>query len=86
MRWAPLFECQRRGLRIPQDFGICGFNDLEMMAAANPAITSVRTHRLDMGRDAFRMLNAALSGVPPTEKVIDIGYDVIARQSTARSP
>jgi LacI family gluconate utilization system Gnt-I transcriptional repressor len=80
-----LFECQRRGLRVPQDIGICGFNDLEMMAAANPPVTSVRTFRLDMGRDALRMLTGALAGIEPEEAVVDLGYEVIARGSTARA-
>ncbi|WP_269583144.1 LacI family DNA-binding transcriptional regulator [Roseibium sp. Sym1] len=80
-----LFECQRRGLQIPRDIGICGFNDLEMMAAANPPVTSVRTFRLDMGRDALRMLTGALAGIEPEEAVVDLGYEVIARGSTARA-
>mgnify|MGYP000097275297 CR=1 FL=1 len=79
-----LFECQRRGLRIPEDIGICGFNDLEMMASANPPVTSVRTFRLDMGRDAMRMLMDALAGIEPEEKVIDLGFEVVTRGSTAR--
>ncbi|MEM9632276.1 MAG: LacI family DNA-binding transcriptional regulator [Pseudomonadota bacterium] len=79
-----LFECQRRGLKIPEEFGICGFNDLEMMAAANPSITSVRTFRLDMGREAMRWMRNALSGIEPEEQVIDLSYQVIPRQSTAR--
>lgn len=80
-----LFECQRRGLRVPRDIGLCGFNDLEMMAAANPPVTSVRTFRLDMGRDALRMLTNALAGIEPAEAVVDLGYEVIARASTARA-
>nr|WP_282449538.1 LacI family DNA-binding transcriptional regulator [Roseibium sp. CAU 1639] len=79
-----LFECQRRGLRIPEDIGLCGFNDLEMMAAANPPVTSVRTFRLAMGREALRMLTGALAGIEPETPVVDLGYEVIARQSTAR--
>ncbi|WP_417669587.1 LacI family DNA-binding transcriptional regulator [Roseibium sp.] len=79
-----LFECQRRGLKVPQDIGICGFNDLEMMAVANPSITSVRTHRLDMGRQAMAMMLETLSGDAPDQKVIDMGFELIPRQSTAR--
>ncbi|WP_367187026.1 LacI family DNA-binding transcriptional regulator [Roseibium sp.] len=79
-----LFECQRRGLRIPEEFGICGFNDLEMMAAANPSITSVRTFRLDMGREAMRWMSNALTGIEPDKPAIDLGYQIIARKSTAR--
>jgi len=80
-----LFECQRRGLRSPEDIGICGFNDLEMMAVANPPISSVRTFRLDMGREALRMLTGALAGIEPEQPVIDLGYEVVARRSTART-
>ncbi|MHA7773719.1 HTH-type transcriptional regulator GntR [Roseibium sp. M-1] len=80
-----LFECQRRGIRVPEDMGICGFNDLEMMAAANPPVSSVRTFRLDMGRDAMRMLMNALAGNEPETPVVDLGYEVIARGSTARN-
>ncbi|WP_419247660.1 LacI family DNA-binding transcriptional regulator [Roseibium aggregatum] len=80
-----LFECQRRGLRVPEDIGICGFNDLEMMAVANPPISSVRTFRLDMGREALRMLTEALAGVEPDRPIVDLGYEVMPRRSTARN-
>ncbi len=79
-----MFECQRRGLAIPDEIGICGFNDLEMMAAANPSITSVRTHRLDMGRASMKILIDALNGKEPVEPVQDLGFEIMARQSTGR--
>nr|WP_323054796.1 substrate-binding domain-containing protein [Roseibium sp. DSM 29163] len=80
-----MFECRRRGLNIPQDIGICGFNDLEMMAAASPSITSVRTYRLEMGRQSMQMMLDALAGSEPDRPVIDLGFEVIARESTRRS-
>jgi LacI family gluconate utilization system Gnt-I transcriptional repressor len=77
-----LFECQRRGLQVPTQIGICGFNDLEMMAVANPGVTSVRTYRLDMGRRAMSMMMEALAGSGPGETLIDLGFEVIPRGST----
>lgn len=79
-----LFECQRRGIDVPGSMGICGFNDFEMMAAANPSITSVRTHRREIGQRAMAMLQAAIAGEREAEKVVDLGFEVMARQSTAR--
>lgn len=79
-----LFECQRRGIAVPGEIGICGFNDLEMMAAAYPAISSVRTHRYEMGERAMQMLAAALDGREPAEPVVDLGFEVVGRQSTLR--
>ena len=77
-----LFECQRRGIDVPRQIGICGFNDLEMMAVANPAVTSVKTYRLDMGQRAMEMMIAALSGEDPRETWVDLGFEVVARDST----
>jgi LacI family gluconate utilization system Gnt-I transcriptional repressor len=79
-----MFECARRRIRIPEDFGIAGFNDLELMAAAYPSITSVVTHRYEMGVQAVRMLIEAVSGKRPAETSVDLGFELVARESTAR--
>ncbi len=79
-----LFECQRRKVRVPVDFGIVGFNDLEMMGAASPSLTSVRTHRYEMGSRAIAMLMDAIAGRRPAEPVLDLGVEVMARESTQR--
>lgn len=78
-----MFECLRRRMRVPQDFGIVGFNDLELMAVASPSITSVVTHRYDMGRRAIEMLLAAMDGRRPL-RTVDLGFELVQRQSTAR--
>ncbi|OJX99013.1 MAG: transcriptional regulator [Rhizobiales bacterium 63-22] len=79
-----LFECQRRQINIPGQFGICGFNDLEMMGVANPSVSSVRTFRQEMGEQAVRMLLAAISGNRPAQSKVDIGFQLIRRRSTQR--
>lgn len=79
-----LFECQRRQIAIPTDMGICGFNDLEMMAVSNPAITSVKTFREDMGRKAMEMLLSSIAGSMVEPPVLDLGFELVARQSTRR--
>lgn len=81
-----LFEAQRRGIRVPAQLGIVGFNDLDVEAAAFPTITSVRTHRYEMGRRAVMMLTEALDGRRPDPAVIDLGFEIVARESTAREP
>lgn len=80
-----LFECQARGIAVPDDMGIVGFNDLEMTAAAVPSITSVRIDRYGMGSRAIGMLIDRLEGRRVAEPVVDLGFEVVARQSTARA-
>jgi len=79
-----LFECMRRHISVPRQIAIVGFNDLEFMEAAVPALSSVRTNRYEMGRDAATMVIEAIEGRRPEQPVIDLGFSVIQRQSSAR--
>jgi LacI family transcriptional regulator, gluconate utilization system Gnt-I transcriptional repressor len=79
-----LFECQRRRIRIPLDFGIVGFNDLDPTAASCPTLSTIRTHRYEMGHKAVEMLFSAIDGTRPEPTIVDLGHELIARESTAR--
>ncbi|WP_336057952.1 LacI family DNA-binding transcriptional regulator [Nitratireductor sp. CH_MIT9313-5] len=78
-----LFEAQRRKIDVPGKLGICGFNDLEMMASACPSLTSLRTHRETMGREGIHMLIRSIEGDRPDERVVDLGFELMARESSA---
>jgi len=79
-----LFECQRRHIAVPDQIAIVGFNDLEFMASAVPTLSSVRTNRYEMGRDAAMMVIEAIEGRRPEQPVVDLGFEVMRRQSSAR--
>ncbi|MEM8789355.1 MAG: LacI family DNA-binding transcriptional regulator [Pseudomonadota bacterium] len=79
-----LFECQRRGIAVPDRFGLCGFNDIDVMAAACPTITSVHTPRAEIGRQAMAMLLARLADEEPGASVRDLGFELVVRESTRR--
>jgi LacI family transcriptional regulator, gluconate utilization system Gnt-I transcriptional repressor len=78
-----LFECQRRGIRVPEDFAIVGFNDQDIASQVNPGLTSVSTPRLEMGRRAAEMLLARLRGQPLKQARVDVGFSIIERGSTS---
>lgn len=80
-----LFECQRRGLNVPEDFGICGFNDLDPSGVACPSLTSVRVPRYEIGYRAIDMLIRAAGNVNPPPAKVDLGFQLMERQSTART-
>ncbi len=79
-----LFECHRASIEVPKRIGITGFNDLDMMHVAFPSVTSVRTPRYEIGRRAVAMALAELSGDRPQERVVDLGFELVKRESTAR--
>jgi LacI family gluconate utilization system Gnt-I transcriptional repressor len=83
-----LFECQRRGIRVPGDLSIIGFNDLEVSACAHPSLTTIATPRYEMARTAGEMILEIIrgSGKWPKQRQIDLGYRLIERESTGRPP
>jgi len=85
MALGALFECQRRRMRVPQQFGIMGYNDLDYTAASTPTISTIRTLRYEMGHRAIEMIVASTKGRRPEPAIIDVGYELKARQSTDRN-
>ncbi|WP_315705272.1 MULTISPECIES: LacI family DNA-binding transcriptional regulator [unclassified Bradyrhizobium] len=77
-----MFECQRRHIAIPDQMAIVGFNDMEFMAAAVPTLSSVRTNRYEMGNRAATMIVDAIEGHAPDPRVVDLGFEVMQRQSS----
>jgi LacI family gluconate utilization system Gnt-I transcriptional repressor len=80
-----LFECQRRNVKVPSEFGICGFNDLEMMSQLNPPVTSIATPRYEIGKQAVRLLLDHMDGqTQSSSKLVDLGFELMVRASTMR--
>ena len=79
-----LFESQRRGVKVPGDLSIMGFNDLEVAGCAYPAISTIATPRYEMARRAAEIILEVVrgSGERPKERRIDLGFHVVVREST----
>jgi signal transduction histidine kinase/DNA-binding LacI/PurR family transcriptional regulator/AraC-like DNA-binding protein len=56
MALAALNVLQQRGLRIPDDISVSGFDDLALAGSTSPALTTVRPPFLEMGMRAVEIL------------------------------
>ena len=74
-------EAHARGLRVPGDIGVMGFGDLAFAQHAHPAITTVRIDGTAIGRQAARFIVERARGVEVTQKVIDLGFSLVERDS-----
>ena len=79
-----LGEAQKRGIRVPEGIAIMGFNDYEIASVMRPAISSINVNPLEMGRIAAKTLLNRLDGMPPIERTIDTGFQIIERETTLR--
>lgn len=77
-----LFECQRRGLSVPGQMAIAGFNDLPWSAYANPGITTIVTPRYDIGFTAAQLLIKILRREALVKTSVDLGFHLAIRSST----
>ena len=76
-----LMECQRRKIAVPAQIAIIGFADLDIAAAIEPALSSVRIPMRQMGEEAARMLLGRFKGEPLASSVRDLGFQLMPRAS-----
>ena len=79
-----LFEAQRMNIQIPQQLAICGFNDVEAATYTNPSLSSVHIGRYTMGKLAAEMLLKKIRGETVSQNIVDVGFEIKARQSTMK--
>lgn len=72
-----------RGLRIPEDISILGFDDIPQAALVHPALTTVRQPLEQMGRVATLMLLDMLKDRENVSSRIELPTELVIRESTA---
>ncbi|MGE0422050.1 MAG: LacI family DNA-binding transcriptional regulator [Reyranellaceae bacterium] len=77
-----LLECQRRGWAVPKRVAIASFDDLDLLRHAVPAVTTLRIPRDEIGRRSAELLVNRLLGAAPERIKIDLGFEIVQRDST----
>jgi LacI family transcriptional regulator len=72
-----------RGVRIPEDLSIVGFDDLEEAEIVTPALTTVRQPLAEMGRIAVSLLMRLLDNQRLEALHVELGTRLVVRDSTA---
>ncbi len=77
-----LMAALRLGIQVPAQVAIAGFNDLTGSDQMLPPLTTVRTPRAHIGEAAAQMLLTLMRGDTPAAPQLDLGFDILQRQST----
>ena len=75
-----------RGLRVPDELSVVGFDDAEQAAIVTPALTTVRQPLAEMGRMSVSLLSRLLEGQRLEALHVELATKLVVRESTAAPP
>lgn len=84
MAMAAMDAVRERGLKVPEDISILGFDDIPQASQVRPALTTVRQPLEQMGRVAVQMLLEILKNSDSRPRRIELPTELIIRDSTAQ--
>jgi len=71
-----------RGLRVPEDLSVVGFDDVELATIVSPTLTTVRQPLAEMGRTAVSLLMRLLERQRFETLHVELGTRLVVREST----
>ncbi len=84
-----LHECKKMHIKVPDSFGVFGYNDIEMAAYTEPALSSVSVNRYNMGKNAMELIFERInqkgvnsSSPSSSSNYINTGFELVMRKST----
>ena len=81
-----LHRAAERGLRVPEDLSVTGFDDIPLAASAVPALTTVRMPVDAMAQAAVERAIAAPEDGEPRPRLRTFAPELVVRASTAPAP
>lgn len=77
-----LTECQRRGVRVPDDIWIAGFGDYEIAEVSVPAMTTINPFPREIGARTATLILDVLDGRQNGPALVAIAPQLLIRQSS----
>jgi LacI family transcriptional regulator len=83
MAFGTVRTLRRRGLRVPDDISVIGFDDIAEASISYPPLTTIRQPLREMGRLAADYICRVIDGVEKGRLQMTLSTELIVRQSTA---
>ena len=72
----------RKGLKIPEDIKIMGFDNIDICEIFEPELTTIAQPIYDMGKESCRLLIDVINGVSVERKQVYFKTELIIRKTT----
>jgi len=73
----------RRGLRVPEDISVIGYDNVDFADLVHPGLTTVAQPKYELGRSAMRLLVSALEEPDHVHRRVLFTPELVVRGSTA---
>jgi len=81
MAFGAMQAIQEKGLRIPQDIGLVGYDDIPFSSLISPPLTTIRLKKQELGIESVKLLFSRINrGHKKTKKVM-LGVELQIRES-----
>ena len=81
-----ILAARSRGLRIPEDLAVVGFDDIPFASFSCPPLTTIAQPKYEMGKRAAEMVLDLLDPSPSREQMCNVVFKgrLVVRESTGR--
>jgi LacI family repressor for deo operon, udp, cdd, tsx, nupC, and nupG len=85
MAFGVLQVARRRGMRVPEDLSIVGFDDIRFSRHIDPPLTTIAQPMREIGEGTVRLLLDILSGKVVVPTSVTLPHKLIVRGTTSRA-
>lgn len=71
-----------RGLSVPGDYSVAGFDDIDISAYLSPGLTTVRQPIVEMGRKTAELMSQRIAGEAKGIRSTVFGHELVVRESS----
>tara|TARA_R110002110_G_scaffold415561_2_gene650940 strand:- start:165473 stop:166480 length:1008 start_codon:yes stop_codon:yes gene_type:complete len=75
---------RQRGIRVPRDISLMGFDDIKFAAYCDPPLTTVRQPRREIGALSMQIMIDILAGNSIASTTRELPYELVFRESVAQ--
>ena len=81
MAFGVMQAIREKGLRIPEDIGLVGYDDIPFSSLISPSLTTIRLKKQDLGIESVELLLSRINGSRKKIKKVMLGVELTIRKT-----
>jgi LacI family transcriptional regulator len=81
MAFGSMQAIKEKGLRIPEDIELVGYDDIPFSSLISPSLTTIRLKKQDLGIESVELLLSRINGNRKKTKKIMLDVELVKRET-----